>query len=392
MVPFDNRHLDELMEQADLDALIVTSKHNVQYLLGGHRFFFFDYMDAIGVSRYLPVLVYVRGNLDAARYIGNVMESWQLEVGPIWVRQVETTSWGVTDALSSAVQHLKRIFARGARVGIEASFLPLEGNGVLTSATFLELADAQFVLERLRARKSDSELATLRAASEGVVGSMQAVFSRYGAGTTKRQLAEALRQELTARGMMFEYCLVSAGASHNRAPSDQVWREGDVLCLDSGGNLDGYIGDVARMAVLGEPDAELEDALAWIEEIQQAARQPIAPGAIGQEIFAAAAETFRGSRHEGYSVFLAHGMGLVSHEAPRLTNTGAVPYPNEDGARPLEQGMVLSLETTMLHPTRGFIKLEDTVIGTHDGYEAFGDGARGWNRGGLPMEARATAV
>ena len=36
------------MEQADLDALIVTSRHNVQYLLGGYRFFFFDAMEAIG--------------------------------------------------------------------------------------------------------------------------------------------------------------------------------------------------------------------------------------------------------------------------------------------------------------------------------------------------------
>ncbi|HVZ13897.1 MAG TPA: aminopeptidase P family protein, partial [Bauldia sp.] len=49
--------------------------------------------------------------------------------------------------------------------------------------------------------------------------------------------------------------------------------------------------------------------------------------------------------------------------------------------QPLEAGMVLSIETTLLHP-RGFIKLEDTVVVTADGWEAFGDGGRGWNRGG----------
>ena len=46
------------MGEADLDVLVATSRHNVQYLLGGYRFFFFDAMDAIGVSRYLPVVVY----------------------------------------------------------------------------------------------------------------------------------------------------------------------------------------------------------------------------------------------------------------------------------------------------------------------------------------------
>src|SRR4051794_35309951 len=45
-LPFDADELDRLMDAHGLDALLVTSKHNVQYLLGGHRFFWFDYMDA----------------------------------------------------------------------------------------------------------------------------------------------------------------------------------------------------------------------------------------------------------------------------------------------------------------------------------------------------------
>ncbi len=34
-------HLDSLMDDAGLDVLLVTSKHNVQYLLGGYKFLFF---------------------------------------------------------------------------------------------------------------------------------------------------------------------------------------------------------------------------------------------------------------------------------------------------------------------------------------------------------------
>ena len=58
--------------------------------------------------------------------------------------------------------------------------------------------------------------------------------------------------------------------------------------------------------------------------------------------------------------------------------------------------MVISIETTMQHPKRGFIKLEDTVIVTDTGHEALGDGGRGWNRAGsrchprcLPAPAKA---
>jgi Xaa-Pro aminopeptidase len=83
--------------------------------------------------------------------------------------------------------------------------------------------------------------------------------------------------------------------------------------------------------------------------------------------------------------FLAHGMGLVSHEAPRLTATGPVPYDAYDAERPLEAGMVVSVETTLQHPQRGFIKLEDTVVVTDSGFEIYGEGGCGWNRGGTAV-------
>ena len=61
---------------------------------------------------------------------------------------------------------------------------------------------------------------------------------------------------------------------------------------------------------------------------------------------------------------------------PRLS------YAAADADKPLESGMILSIETTMGHPKRGFVKLEDTVLVTDTGYEAMGDGGRGWNTAG----------
>ena len=76
---------------------------------------------------------------------------------------------------------------------------------------------------------------------------MMAVIANHRPGTTKRVLTEALRREETNRGLVFDYCLITAGTSLNRAPSEQKWGKGDVLSLDSGGNYHGYIGDLCRM-------------------------------------------------------------------------------------------------------------------------------------------------
>jgi Xaa-Pro aminopeptidase len=381
--PFDTALLDRLMDEAGIDVLVVTSKHNVQYLLGGHRAFFFESMDAMGLSRYLPVFVYQKGAPQKAGFFGHRMEGFQNEVKPFWVSEVNTKSSGAVDVMEKAVDYLRRLVPNAKRIAIETAFIPLDSAAVLRKAfPNAETVDALFVLERLRARKTPQELEMLKIASDAVIDSMEAVFKNFGPGATKNELTEALRREETQRGLTFDYCLIAAGSSLNRAPSDQRWEKGDVLSIDSGGNYHGYIGDVARMGVAGEPDAELVDLLAEVEAIEQASMKPIRAGALGSEIYAAADTVLHTSKLHNHIHFLAHGMGLVSHEAPRLTNSGPVPYDAYDATRPLETGMVVSVETTLQHPRRGFIKLEDTVIVQPNGFEVYGDRIRGWNRAG----------
>ncbi|MEZ2143677.1 Xaa-Pro peptidase family protein [Bradyrhizobium sp. DN5] len=383
VIPFDAAKLDRLMEDAGLDVLVATSKHNVQYLLGAERAIFFDYMDALGVSRYLPVLVYPKGAPEKAIYVGHRLEAHQRTVAPPWVPQLRAESNGSVDAITRAADLIRDAGVSLRRVGVEMAFLPMDAGRALADALpGAELKDAVVVLERLRAVKSAEELAKLKTASELVVASMLAVIAGHGRGTTKQQLADALRLAEANRGLTFEYCLLACGSSHNRAPSSQHWEQGEVLSLDSGGNYHGYIGDLARMAVLGKPDAELKDYLAEIEAVQRAAFAAVRPGAMGGDIYVAAERQLAQITQRDCTDFLAHGMGLVSHEAPRLTAKGPVPYDDTDARQPLEAGMVVSIETTMKHPTRGFIKLEDTVAVTPTGYEIFGEGGRGWNLGG----------
>jgi Xaa-Pro dipeptidase len=381
--PVDLAALDDLMERAGLDVLLATSKHAVQHLLGGYRFIFFAAMDAIGHSRYLPVVAYVRGRPDSTAYVGNRMEGGEHAIRPFWTPHVLPVSWGSFDAIEAAVRHLRAHGPARPRIGIEPSFLPVDAARILEAA-FPDhpLGNATPVLERLRAVKTADELALMKAASEKITESMQATMAAAREGSTKAEIVERLRREETERGLHFEYCLITLGSSHNRAVSDQAWRPGEVISLDSGGNYRGYIGDICRMGVLGEPDAELTDLLAEIDTVQQAAFGAIRDGVLGGDVIARAEAVLAGQPNRAATDFFAHGMGLISHEAPFLMTNHPVTYEGEDAARPLRAGMVLSVETTMLHPTRGFLKLEDTVAVTAGGYEMFGTEGRGWNRGG----------
>jgi Xaa-Pro aminopeptidase len=386
-IPFDADRLDRLMEDAGVDVLLATSKHNVQYLLGGHRPLFFETMDATGLGRYMPVLAYPKGEAEKAAYIGHRLEGFQKPFETFWTPEVQMVSAYSDDAMQKALDYLGKAGIRPRRVAVERSFLPLDAGGVLENALpSAECVDAHFILERLRAIKRPYELDMLRKASELVVDAMLATIAQTGPGATTREITDTLKREEVDRGLDFDYCLITGGRSLNRAPSTQTWDEGEILSLDSGGNYHGYIGDVTRMAIHGEPDAELQDLLGEIENIQRAAMKPVRAGAIGREIYAAAEALTQKSKHHNHMQFLAHGMGLTSHEAPRLTGKGPVPYDGYDENRPLETGMIVSVETTLQHPRRGFVKLEDTLAVTETGYEIYGQDGWGWNRGGTAAE------
>ena len=130
-VPFDAARLDRLMEEAGIDVLLATSKHNVQYLLGGHRAFFFDYMDAMGLSRYLPVFVYAKGAPDKAAFFGHRLEGFQTQNDPLWVAEVQANSSGSVDVIGKAVAHIRKTGIPARRIGAELAFLPVDSHAAL---------------------------------------------------------------------------------------------------------------------------------------------------------------------------------------------------------------------------------------------------------------------
>ena len=89
-IPFSAAKLDAMLDESAIDLLLVSSKHNLQYLLGGYRYYFFEHLDNIGLGRYLPVLGYVKGRPDHTFYVGSGDEAWGIEVFPFWPQRIST--------------------------------------------------------------------------------------------------------------------------------------------------------------------------------------------------------------------------------------------------------------------------------------------------------------
>ncbi|MBZ5590561.1 MAG: aminopeptidase P family protein, partial [Acidobacteriia bacterium] len=210
----------------------------------------------------------------------------------------------------------------------------------------------------------------LRTVYDRVAAAIQAAFAAGRPGITTAEIARRVEREMTSRDLTFLWAFTCAGPGTLRAPSSARWEQGRVLHIDAGGEEGDYLADICRMGCLGEPSPLAKDLHAACLEVQARVRQIVRAGLPCRELVREGERAVREHRLASYGRFVAHGIGMVSHEQPDLSPTNA---------RPLEAGMVLSIETEFVHPEVGHVKIEDAVAVTQTGCEGLGDLGREWH-------------
>jgi len=126
---------------------------------------------------------------------------------------------------------------------------------------------------------------------------------------------------------------------HGIPSASRKLREGDIVSLDFGVELDGYFGDAAVTVPVGKVQPELETLLRVTRE---ALDHAIERARVGNRLSDIGAAVQQWVERHGFSVvreFVGHGIGTHMHEEPNVLNYG------EPGHGPrLQEGMVLALE------------------------------------------------
>ncbi len=370
MLPFDAKKLDALMDEAGLDLLLANTRHNVRYLTGGYYFHFHAAATRIGRSQYLPFVGLPRRRFEEAFYVGRPDEHGQIEEEGLWIANRPTASRGTVSAAEAAAEAIRKVGLDTPTIGLELPFLPADAFvAIQQGLPHARLVDATRVLDGLRAVKTPEELALLRTVYNRTTEAILATFAAATPGITTAALADRVRLEITRRTLTFLWAFTCAGPGTLRAPSSARWERGHVLHIDAGGEERDYLADICRMGCLGEPSHLARDLHQACLDVQGRARQLVQEGLPCADLLREGQQAVREHRFAPYGRFIAHGIGMVSHEQPDITPTNR---------RPLEAGMVLSIETEFIHPDVGHVKIEDAVAVKQTGCEGLGDLGREW--------------
>ncbi len=228
----------------------------------------------------------------------------------------------------------------------------------------------------------------MRAAGRVVGGVLRELAGRVKPGVTTRELdafAEGYIRDLGATPAFLGYNGYPASicASVNEQvvhgiPSQRVLVEGDIIGVDVGAVLNGFVGDAARTFAVGGVSPE---ALKLMRVTQEALDLGIAAAVHGGHVQDIGAAVQAHAESQGFSVvrdFVGHGIGRKMHEDPQIPNYG------RRGLGPkLKAGMTLAIEpmlnagghavevlkdgwTVVTRDARLSAHFEDTVIVTED--------------------------
>lgn len=260
----------------------------------------------------------------------------------------------------------------GRRVGVEPRRMRvLELRLLEAGAPKAQVISGQESLVALRMHKDATEIASMRKAVDVAQSALQATIPLIEAGMTERQLASELTLQLLRHGsepnLPFSPIVASGPNSANPhvTPSDRHLSHGDLLILDWGAAINGYMSDLTRTFAIGEPDPELVRIAQIVLDANTTARDLAAPGVPASEVDLAARSVIAKAGYGEYFIHrTGHGLGLEAHEEP---------YIRADNDQPLTSGMTFTIEPGIYLPDRGGVRVEDDFLITSDGGESLSD-------------------
>ena len=198
--------------------------------------------------------------------------------------------------------------------------------------------------------KSPADLERMRRAGRLAAQVLETVGRAVAPGISTKELdrlAEKFIRDaggvptfLGYRGYTASICAsINEEVVHGIPHPKRILREGDIVGIDVGATLGGFVGDTAATFPVGKISEEAERLLRTTRESLE---KGIAAARVGNRLGDISSAIQQVAESRGYSVvrdFVGHGIGRNMHEEPSVPNYGTA----GSGLR-LEAGLVVALE------------------------------------------------
>ncbi len=361
-----------LMEQAGVDALVLTQPNNFLYFTDFTQVNSFSFIDRPAICLFFadpqmaPIAIIPRWNLSAFSRV-----SWITDV----VAYAEHTSSGDTEEAGGWRAALRRVLAErqeARTIGVEEKVVPKWIIDVVIEATSgRRIVHSSELIRWIRSVKTEDEIRHLRAAAQVLDVASAEMLAAAGTGVTEAELAATFRASVGRQGAEgIKNFVLGFGPETvitHKVPGDRALSDGDLIRFDLGAQFSGYYADNARTYVWSSASDEQSRLYEAISHGQEQGVAMLRPGVTAGEVYDATVDGVRETLPQARMEHVGHGIGVEHHESPALIHGSPLT---------LETNMVINLETLYYDDDQGAFAIEDTYLITEHGSERWTELAR----------------
>jgi Xaa-Pro aminopeptidase len=237
------------------------------------------------------------------------------------------------------------------------------------------LVSAERLVSALRERKSAAELAHIKEA----IRHTQEIYGLVAPGRSERDIAEFILAEAARRDLPLAWDPATCPAVYSGpdtaqahyTPTGRFVERGHIVNVDFGVKVNGYCSDLQRTFYVlkdgeDEAPADVRRGFETIVDSVEQARLAMRPGVLGLDVDAVARRVVTGAGYEEYPHALGHQVGRFAHDGTALLGPAWEKYAQKP-FRPLEPGMVFTIEPRLSVPGKGVVTIEEMVVVTASG-------------------------
>ena len=257
------------------------------------------------------------------------------------------------------------------RIGIEERLRFFIYDGLRQALPSAQFVSATPVTAGCRMFKSAAEIALMQQANDITLQAIGTAMHALKEGLTTRDVGATVADATRKLGGTADGALVIFGkysAFPHGSVQPQRLRDGDVVLIDAGCTVEGYVSDITRTSVFGAPTQRQRDVWDVEKHAQDAALAAAQVGATCESVDAAARKVITAAgfgpdyRVPGLPHRTGHGIGLDGHEWTNFVRGNTTR---------IQPGMCFSDEPTIAIYGEFGIRLEDCLHVTESGPKMF---------------------
>lgn len=255
---------------------------------------------------------------------------------------------------------LKRVFSGNPRsIGIEKSGMNVKMYDLFREALGVPSADdIEPVLTALRSRKTEEEIVQVRTAAAITDQVLEASLGHIRVGMTELDLVAEIEYRIRMSGAdRPAFTTTVLGGARSALPHGQSGtyrlKDNDFLIIDMGVTVNGYCSDITRTFLIGEGTDQQSKMYDIVREANRRGIESAEAGRLLSDVDHSARSYIESCGYGAYfNHRVGHGLGLEVHEEPSVHSANH---------RPLEQGLLFTVEPGIYVPDLGGVRIEDNV-------------------------------